>query len=211
MGSFNPSDTFRVLLVDPDEVPYALSGIFGMGAFNPSDTARVVLCDPNGVPYKATGGGGGGGANITSGQDSIAQGDTVHIITHNLADATAILMGAYGNWNSGQPYIVDQDANTITIAFPNECPLSSGGALDWSVEGGSSVTLTTGTNNIAQGDTSSIITHNLGSSATILVGATTNWNVGGVYITAQDANTITVTFANECPLSTGGALTWSVV
>lgn len=210
MGTFNPSDTFRILLVDPNEVPYALSGIFGMGSFNPSDTARVVLVDPDGVPYKATGGG-GGSVTITSGSDSIAQGDTAHIITHNLGNASAILLGAYANWNSGQVYIVAQDANTITVAFPNECPLAVGGSLEWSVEGGAAVTLTTGTNSVAQNADSTVISHNLGNASAILIGAQPNWNVGGIYITAQDANTITVNFANECPLSSGGAIQWSVV
>src|SRR5689334_15166998 len=57
---FLPSDTMRVLLVDPDGVPYDIAGIIGMGEFFPSDTARVVLVDADGNPYKATGGGGSG-------------------------------------------------------------------------------------------------------------------------------------------------------
>ena len=60
MGTFNPSDTFRVLLVDPDGAPYTLSGTMAQGTFKPSDKARVVLVDENGQSYKATGGGGGG-------------------------------------------------------------------------------------------------------------------------------------------------------
>lgn len=57
---FLPSDKMRVLLVDPDGMPYALDGLFSAGRFKPSDKARVVLVDEEGVPYKATGGGGGG-------------------------------------------------------------------------------------------------------------------------------------------------------
>lgn len=58
-AAFNPSDSARVLLVDPAGLPYVLAGIAMAGAFNPSDSARVVLVDEDGVPYKASGGGAG--------------------------------------------------------------------------------------------------------------------------------------------------------
>jgi len=89
--------------------------------------ARVILCDLNGNPYKASGG--GGGTTVTTYNNSIAQGDLESVITHNLGDANAILLSAFANWNSGQPYITDQDADTITVKFPNACPFSSGGEL----------------------------------------------------------------------------------
>jgi hypothetical protein len=97
--------------------------------FQPSNTAFVCLVDPFGVPYKAGSGGGGGGTTVTTFSNSIALGDTSSIITHNLGDAAAILLAAFPNWNSGEPYITAQDANTITVTFPNECSLSSGGQL----------------------------------------------------------------------------------
>lgn len=89
--------------------------------------ARVILCDLNGNPYVA--GGGGGGTTVTTFSNSIAQDDRTSVITHNLGDPAAILLGAFANWNSGQPYITDQNANTITVTFPNACSLSSGGEL----------------------------------------------------------------------------------
>lgn len=61
------------MLVDPNENPYSLSGIFAMGSFNPSDTARVVLVDPDGNPYKATGGSGGGATIQVNGVDTSDQ------------------------------------------------------------------------------------------------------------------------------------------
>jgi hypothetical protein len=57
MGTFIPSDTVRILLVDPDGLPYAL-GFGGTGMFVPSNTARALLVDENGIPYKASGGSG---------------------------------------------------------------------------------------------------------------------------------------------------------
>lgn len=67
-----------------------------------------------------------------SGRDSIALNDTSHVITHNLNDATAFLVGAYGDWNSGAPYISAQAANTITVQFPNQCT-NNPGSLVWTV------------------------------------------------------------------------------
>jgi len=77
--------------------------------------------------------------------------------------------------------------------------------------GGGGTTVTTFSNNIALGDTSSVITHNLGDTAAVLLSAYPNWNAGGLYITAQDANTITVTFSNECSLASGGQLVGGVI
>jgi len=250
MGTFVPSDTARVLLVDPNGIPYAI-GVGALGTFIPSDTARVLLCDEDGIPYKAVTAVGGptiqvngvdttdqtviniingtntsvsnpadgeiridssgsaGGVAITTGQDSVAQGDTTHVITHNLNDANAILLSAMCNWNASMPYIIAQDANTITVEFPNECPLAANGNLMWAVEGGASITLTLGIDVIANGDDTHIITHNLGNASLNLVAATTNWNAGMPYIIAQDANTITIAFPNECSISTG-KLEWAV-
>src|SRR5215831_16727013 len=59
MGSFVPSDTMRVVLVDPNGVAYDIIDSSFVGSFNPSDTAQVCLVDPNGNPYKAGTGGGG--------------------------------------------------------------------------------------------------------------------------------------------------------
>jgi hypothetical protein len=66
------------------------------------------------------------------GRDSIAQGDTSHVITHNLDDANAYLLGVTANWNAGCIYQIAQDANTITVEFANENPLNPG-ALTWHV------------------------------------------------------------------------------
>src|SRR5689334_25176318 len=70
---FLPSDTMRVLLVDPDGVPYDIAGIIGMGEFFPSDTARVVLVVADGNAHKATGGGGGGATIQVEGVDTADQ------------------------------------------------------------------------------------------------------------------------------------------
>lgn len=97
--------------------------------FQPSNTAFVCLVDPFGVPYKASTGGGGGGTTVTTYSNDVDLDDATSVITHNLGDAAAILLSAFANWNSGQPYIIDQDADTITVAFPNACSLSTGGIL----------------------------------------------------------------------------------
>lgn len=75
----------------------------------------------------------GGGSTIPNDRLAVAQFDTEAVITHGLTDADARLVGAYPNWNAGGVYIIDQDATTITVAWPNECPLASGGELVWSV------------------------------------------------------------------------------
>jgi len=77
--------------------------------------------------------------------------------------------------------------------------------------GGTGTTITKFSNSITLGDTSSVITHSLSDAAAILVAAYPNWNAGGLYITAQDANTITVTFSNECSLASGGQLVGGVI
>ena len=56
--------------------------------------------------------------------------------------------------------------------------------------------------------TSVVITHNLGSVSAVLTSAVTGgWN-GRPYISARDANTITITFGNQAPGS--GTLTVDV-
>jgi hypothetical protein len=54
-----------------------------------------------------------------------------------------------------------------------------------------------------------VITHNLGTASAFLVSAFTNWNNGGMWVSAQDANTITVEFANENSRNPG-LLYWGV-
>lgn len=41
------------------------------------------------------------------------------VLTHNLNDSGAVLLAAFPSWNAGQPWIVAQDADTITIGLPN--------------------------------------------------------------------------------------------
>ena len=79
--------------------------------------------------YGDFGGGGGGGTTITTYSLSVALGAATATITHNLNNPAAILISAFANWNSGQPYITAQGANTITVNFPNECSLATGGTL----------------------------------------------------------------------------------
>jgi hypothetical protein len=62
--AFDPSSSARVVLVDPDGVPYALAGILAMGSFEPSNQAKVLLVDPDGTPYKANTGSSGIDATI---------------------------------------------------------------------------------------------------------------------------------------------------
>ena len=76
-----------------------------------------------------SGGAGGGETTVTTFSNNITLADTSSVITHNLGDAAAILLSAFPNWNAGSLYITDQDANTITVTFPNECSLASGGKL----------------------------------------------------------------------------------
>ena len=129
--AFYPSDTARVLLVDPNGVPYAI-GSGAIGVFLPSTKARVCLVDTDGIPYKATGGGTG---NVTSGTQAVAAGDTTATITHNLGSTSAVLVGAYGiGWNIGSVTVVNKTLNTIVISFGNEVPTLSpqpSFSLDW--------------------------------------------------------------------------------
>jgi len=74
-----------------------------------------------------------GASSLTKGRQAIALDDESAIIVHSLNDASAYLVSAFANWNSSQPYIIAQDANTITVAFPNSCSLSTGGELAWAI------------------------------------------------------------------------------
>lgn len=81
------------------------------------------------------GGAAGGGASSNpsaTGTDSIALGSSTHVITHNLGNASAFIVFATANWNSGAINIIAQDADTITIQFANDCTLNPG-SLNWSV------------------------------------------------------------------------------
>ena len=68
---------------------------------------------------------------VTAGTDAVAANATSHVITHNLGNASAFLIGVFGDWNTGAPFKTAQDANTITVGFPNEAPGSQN--IDWSV------------------------------------------------------------------------------
>lgn len=74
----------------------------------------------------------GGSVSVARGKDAVSAGATSAVITHSLADATAIIIAAITDWNSGAPYQTAQDANTITVTFPNECPTGDG-FLRWAV------------------------------------------------------------------------------
>lgn len=58
---------------------------------------------------------------------------------------------------------------------------------------------------IAPSAPSAVITHNLNNVAAVLTACTTGQWAGRPYISARDANTITVTFAVSAPV-TGGTL-----
>lgn len=70
---------------------------------------------------------------LPNGRASIAQGAVSAVITHGLNDSGANLIGTTPNWNAGGVYKTAQSATTITVAWPNECPLASGGELMWGV------------------------------------------------------------------------------
>lgn len=130
---FLPSDKARVLLVDPNGVPYAI-GSGSNGVFLPSTKFRACLVDENGVEYKATGS--GPSSNIAAGTDTLTPGATQHTITHNLGSTSAVLSGAYATYNTGGITIVSKTANTIVVEFANEVPELSpqpNFTLDWTV------------------------------------------------------------------------------
>jgi|SRR5262245_3531654 len=131
---FLPSDKARVLLVDPDGVPYSI-GSGADGVFLPSTKFRACLVDEHGIEYKATGS--GPATNIAAGTDSVNPGATGATITHNLNSTSAVLMGAFGEgWNIGSVTILSKTLNTIVISFGNEAPTLSPQptlSLDWSV------------------------------------------------------------------------------
>lgn len=215
-GDVTASAGSNATTIANDAVTYAkmqnvssASKLLGRGALSGAgDVEEITLgagLTMTGTTLSSSGGSGGGSAAV-SGTDAISATDTTHIITHSLGSATALLISAYATWNAGSPYKTAQDANTITVTFPNECP-SGGGFLDWAVAEVSSGSA--GEDAVLAGAVTHVITHSLSSASAVLIAAYPTWNSGGPYKTAQDANTITVTFPNECP-SGGGFIDWEV-
>lgn len=161
--------------------------------FNPSDTARVLLVDEFGVPYKA--GGGGGSTEIqVNGVDTSNQG------LLDFVDQAPI------GWSNPSGGLVK--ATIVKADATHDGYLSQG---DWSTFNGKQSAIAKYSNSISLGDTTSVITHGLADASAILLAAFANWNAGQPFITAQDANTITVTFPNECSLAAGGKLVGGVI
>ena len=85
------------------------------------------------------------------------------------------------------------DANTTATTAWDD-------SWEWCHRGKQAVTAT---------DTTATINHGFSDTGAVLVSAFTTWNTS-VYISAQDATTMTLTYSNPCP-SGGGTQHWAVM
>lgn len=66
------------------------------------------------------------GSSLRTFRVAITLGAASKVLPHPLEDAAAMLVTVFCNWNAGHPYITAQDEDTITIAFPSECSITTG-------------------------------------------------------------------------------------
>lgn len=202
------------MLVDPNENPYSLSGIFAMGSFNPSDTARVVLVDPDGNPYKATGGSGGGATIQVNGVDTSDQTllnfvDTASVTWANpsggIVEATATGGGGSGTVtqvNTTAPITGGPITTTGTIGITQASASVNGflSSTDWNTfnnkqPAGSYLTAVTSNAPLSgSGTAGSHLVISQSGAATDGYLSSTDWNTfnnkqpAGAYLTAVTAN-----------------------
>ena len=143
LGTFRPSDKARVCLVDENGNPYKASASGGgaeiqVEGVDTSDQtlanfvagANITITNPSGGIIQIDSSASGSG--LTTGSQSVTLHDQSAVITHSLGNINAILVSAIANFNSGFPWITGQTINTITIRWPNFCPLNPG-SLSWAV------------------------------------------------------------------------------
>jgi len=120
----------------------------------------------------------------TIGDQVLAANDTL-VVTEN-PEGNAI------NIEVAPPLLLDDAEATTSTAWDE--------SWDWCHRGQQAVTAT---------DTTATLNHGFSDATAILAGAFATWNTG-IYVSAQDATTMTLTYANPCP-SGGGTLHWTVM
>src|SRR5262245_16334293 len=106
--------------------------------------------------------------------------------------------------------LVDEDGNPYSIGTGAEgvflpstkfrTVLVDENGIPYKATPGDTSDVVSATQAVAADDTTAVLTHNLGSTSAVLVGAYgQGWNIGSVTILSKTLNTITISFGNQVP------------